>query len=584
MSAVDIEAVDERCRALAALAAQPGDAAASTLLAALDDPSWRVRGAAARALGERPPGVEAIGERLAGAALEDPHLWVRQAAGAALAGSSSSGLARLRAALRDPSIELRERALRALARWREPEASSALVEALADPVWRVRAAAAEALGDWARWESPPTPRPDRPAPRQTVIDALAAVALGDVDAAVRAAATFAIADAGAVDGDTAFSALRSLAEAPEVEIAVAALDALARSRRADRGPRLLPVLRRLARADSDSVRVAALRVLATLGDEAAPALDDIIAAADHRSWTVREEAIEVFADLGSHAPELLEDRLATLARSPAPGARYLAFRVLHRQGSVPGSITPALFEASVLDADPRSRDLASDLLGRTPHAVPLDTVAALLRHRSPAVRRRAAEVVARLGPSAISLLPALDGILPDPSRRVRRAAVQAVQGFGTLGSSRTPLVMRRAFEAEPQVVAAARLALRAIEAPLPERLRTLLGMIGMSYGPEALLLEAIEDALPAALSAEVGRVAGARVGWLDGLGAGGGGAALGAPAGLKQAVLAALAAAERAAARRGKGVAEGEVNRRARDREAAWLLAFVVRARMMGAP
>ncbi len=580
MSAHDIEAVDEQCRALAVLATTPGEAAEHTLLAALDDPSWRVRGAAARALGERPPGAAAVGDRLAAAALEDPHLWVRQAAASALAGTSAGGLARLRAALADPRVELRERALRALARWRVPEVEAALVAALADPVWRVRAAAAEAIGDWARWNRPAAPGP---APAEAAIDALAAVAQGDVDVAVRAAATFALADAGAVDGDTAFAALRAVAEAPEVDIAVAALDALARSRRSDRAVRLLPILRRLARADSDGVRIAALRVLATLGDEAAPALDDIVAAADHRSWTVREEALEIFAELGGRAPALLEDRLATLARSPAAGARYLALRVLHRQGRVPEALAPALFESSVLDTDPRSRDLARDLLGRTPHTVPLETVATLLGHRNPAVRRRAAQVVARLGPGAISVLPALDHVIPDPSRDVRRAAVLAVSGFGALGSSRSPLVLRRAFEGEAQVATAAQEALRAIAAPLPEALRALLGMVGMKYGPEGLLLEAIDDALPGSLGAEILRVAAARVRWLDGLG----GHVRGSPPRLpaatpKQAVLAALAAAERAAKRRGKRVPEGEVDRRARDREAAWLLSYVVRARMVG--
>jgi HEAT repeats len=249
---------------------------------------------------------------------------------------------------------------------------------------------------------------------------------------------------------------------------------------------------------------------------------------------------------------------------------------------VPEALAPVLFEASVLDADARTRDLARDVLGRSPHAVPVELVTALLAHPRPGVRRRAAETVARLGPAAVSALPALDRVIPDPSRKVRRAALDAVHSLGPLGSSRAPLVLRRVFEAEATVVAAARRALRAIEAPLPQTLRTLLGMVGMAYGPEGLLLDAIDDALPASLAAELGRVALARSRWLDGLGGFEAALPAGAPSSLRYALLSTLAAAERAAKRHGKGVPEGTANRRARDREAAWLLAFVVRGRMMG--
>jgi hypothetical protein len=196
--------------------------------------------------------------------------------------------------------------------------------------------------------------------------------------------------------------------------------------------------------------------------------------------------------------------------------------------------------------------------------------------------------VARIGPAAIGAFPALDRVIPDPSADVRAAAVHAVRTFGPLGSSRAPLLVRRAFEAEATVAAEAVAALRAVEGPLPERLREILGMIGKGDGPEGLLLGLTDAGMPPTVADALARVALARARWLDSLRAGRGPAPELPASTLRDTALAALAAAERAAARRrligreeaAEGGSPHGADRRARDREAAWLLAFLVRSRM----
>ena len=120
------------------------EAVPALALVVADDPDEGVRESAALALGKT-WSEEAV-EPLIGA-LGDPHSTVRGAAADALANTWSDRAAdplRL-AAAEDPSAQVRERALRALARLGADEAMAALRRAMQDPSPRIRRMATEML-------------------------------------------------------------------------------------------------------------------------------------------------------------------------------------------------------------------------------------------------------------------------------------------------------------------------------------------------------------------------------------------------------------------------------------------------------
>ncbi len=594
-----IETIDAQCQALAALGAAvaPSATELAGLRAALGAPASRVRAAAARALGAllardvtlRGLGAE-IARGLAEVALSDPHLWARQAAAGALAHAPGEALGCLDDALRGGEPEARERAARALGHWgrgsaaapavsaprestpRAELAERALAAALGDESPRVRAAAAEALGTLPALGA--------------AVEPLAARARGDADPTVRVAALGALGDAGAVDHDAAFGAIEAALGDEVTEAVVAALEATLASRRPDRAARLLVALRGLARSRPEEVRVAALRALASLGGGAAAAIDDVLAAASHRSWAVREQAVEAFVELAAGDPAIAEARLPALIASSWSGDRYVGLRVLHRIGALPEGLAPAVWAIALEDHDVRTRDLARELLGHAlaPGAALSERLLASLRGARPSARARAATIARELGPAASSLVPALVGALPDPSRAVRRAAVEALGAVGAAALPGVPPALRRAFEGELGVTQAAKAALKALSPELAPELRAKLATIVDRGASEELLLGMLDGGLPTRVEAELERAARNRARWHASLFP----AAAAPPdeasadpgGGARGAALAALDAAGAAAGRRRRP----DSGPGARRREVVWLLAFAVRELMAKAP
>jgi HEAT repeat protein len=627
-------ALDEQCLALASIgaAATPTASELANLRAALGADTSLLRTTAARALGALLARGSALGGRLADEisrelaqiAVRDPHLWARRTAAAALAHATNAALESLEAALRDNAVGVRERAARAIGPWGQGDASEAaagrpptprarvaelaLVAALEDAHYEVRAAAAETLGTL------PVLGPS--------LGALATMARGPAPSGLRIAAFGALADAGAVDHDLAFEALettltnagsgaaRATGEpAPRDEtdqLLVAALEAALATRRPDRATRLTAPLLGLLRSPSepDAVRIAALRALGSLGAEAAGALDDVLAAASHRSWTVREQAFEAFGELAAGNPSIVEARLPAIVASRSSGERYVGLRLLHRLGAVPEGLVPAIWEVALEDPDLRTRDLARELVGAfgPGSALPKRLSESLTSGRS-TIRARAAELARRLGPAASPLVPALVGALPDPSRKVRRSAVQALGAIGPAALPGVPPTIRRAFEREATVAEAARASLKVLAPELASDLRARVAAAVERGSGEALLLKMLVQGLPEGLEADFLRVAEGRARWHGSLHpeapvaptsptaasavtpaspttASAAAATLDAPSPdvspVHRAALAAMAAADEAAGRR----RHANQGAGARQREAAWLLAFLVRELM----
>jgi HEAT repeat protein len=580
-----LEALDERCLTITSvgLGAAPSAGEMADLHDALGDKASRVRAAATRALGSllaREGALDAllaaeVSRRLADVAVFDPHLWTRQAAASALAHAADAAIERLGAIVRAGEAEGRERAARAIGHWgrggaglppsRARLAERALAPALRDPNPRVRAAAAEALGALPALDE--------------AVAALAAAARDDADPAVRVAALGALGDAGVVDRDPAFDAVAAALGDEIDEVVVAALEAALAARRPDRPARLLTPLRALAQSHAEAVRVAAMRALASLGAAAASALDDVVAAATHRSWAVREQAVETFGELVAHDPSFVEARVPSLVASTTSGDRYVGLRLLHRVGAVPESLAPAVWVAALEDRDARTRDLARELVGSAlgPDAHLPERLLASLRHARPTTRARAAELARRLGPAASPLVPALLRAVPDPSRKVRKAAVGALGAIGEAALPGLPPALRRAFEGESTVVGAAQASVKSLAAGLAPELSARVINLLRGQKSETLLLSMLEGPLPPDVEAELARLAQRRAHWHASLGAETPPPAPPADAPpARAAVAAALDAADAAALRRKRP----DTGPGARQREAAWLLALVVRGLM----
>ncbi|HEU4409839.1 MAG TPA: HEAT repeat domain-containing protein [Polyangiaceae bacterium] len=636
-----LETLDARCLALASIgAARPPSAGElDDLRKALGAEASPLRTTAARALGallargalgEQP--ADAISRELAEIAARDPHLWTRHAAAAALSHATGAALAALETTLRGDDAGARERAARAIGHWgrgdpdaivgqppapRARLAELALAAALGDEHHGVRSAAAEALG------ALPGLGPS--------VGALAALARGPAPVGLRVAALGALGDAGALDHDAAFEALEATLtgpsrvapapvegapaahevppagkgapaahEAPPADeseqLLVAALEALAAVRRPDRAARLLAPLLGLLRSyvGPEGVRIAALRALASFGAEAAPALDEVLVAAGHRTWALREQAVETFGEIAAGDPSLAEARLPALVSSASSGERYIGLRVLFRLGALPEGLAPAVWAVALDDHDARTRELAREVLGKGlgPAGALPARLGESLGSARPAVRARAADLARRLGPAASPLVPALVGALPDPSRKVRRSAVEALGAIGAAALPGVPPALRRVFEGEGSVAQAARASLKALAPKLGPDLRARVTAAVERGTGEVLLLELLDRGLPADAEAEFLRAAHARARWHgsicpdppDGAPAAapappdGEPAASEAPAApaARRAALAALAAADEAAGRRKRP----DTGPGARQREAAWLLAFAVRGLM----
>lgn len=213
-------------------------------------------------------------------------------------------LRRLREGLRSTSVAQRVAAATALGALADRGGGACqvpeLVDAVSDPAWSVRAAAARAFADLAR-----APGADGPL-RDDAVAALRA-ALGDAEPAVRAAAAEALGASGRVEVAGALAALAS-GDAP-AQVAVAALHALA----ALGPPPVEVVAAAAAHADPEVVKEAVAVAARLPGPEAARIVRDAAASA---RWDVRRAAAR--AMLVRQDATLLDEAERRAADEPDP--------------------------------------------------------------------------------------------------------------------------------------------------------------------------------------------------------------------------------------------------------------------------
>lgn len=97
---------------------------------------------------------------------------------------------------------------------------------------------------------------------------------------------------------------------------------------------------------------------------------------------------------------------------------------------------------------PTEQEAAATALGRIGRAAVPSLIQAL-RHRDPEVRRKAALVLARIGPQAEEAVPELTASLDDQNEEVRTAATRALGQIGPAAAEAVPALMRRLVEPRP---------------------------------------------------------------------------------------------------------------------------------------
>ena len=208
------------------------------------------------------------------------------------------------------------------------EATPALVAALADPAWSVRASAARACAELARawWKRRGTTPGARTAAAAIDEGAGAALrrALSDPEPAVRAAAVDALAARGGAESAEAIAAVADdpAAPAPVVVAALRALTSLGE-------PRAAAIVRAAAHDDPEVVKEAVLAAARLPG----PGGEAILrVAASSARWDVRQAAARAMAERGDAALAGEASRLAVgepdplVARAFAEAARALGGR------------------------------------------------------------------------------------------------------------------------------------------------------------------------------------------------------------------------------------------------------------------
>jgi HEAT repeat protein len=205
----------------------------------------------------------------------------------------------------------------------------------------------------------------------------------------------------------------------------AALRALVSLRSRESLPRIVSLLR----ASSDSqVRLACLDALQVLGPDGTDVVPTLVAIArEETDEEVSAAALRVLTQTGDAGrADVICERLA--ARSPV--VRRAAAYAL---GDLPPSepVTAALMRA-LGDADPRVREAAASVLGRTKVPQARDALIEAMKDQAPQVRVAAAAALGRLGDHAA--VPSLRTALGSQSVDERRAAACAL---GLLGAVET---------------------------------------------------------------------------------------------------------------------------------------------------
>lgn len=182
-------------------------------------------------------------------------------------------------------------------------------------------------------------------------------------------------------------------------------------------PHILPVLNE---KDNTSLRVAALRVIASIADPAAE--DALVAQLKDRSHKVRQEAARALSKLAVKQSSV--EPLKRLLNDHYPNVRYNAIRALSKLA--PKSDVD-LFVGGLGDYDPRVRKFSVIALGKLKASKAVPQLTMLVRDYDPGVRMELVRALSFIG-SKETLQP-LVWLMGDPDINIRFIAVEAI---GTL--------------------------------------------------------------------------------------------------------------------------------------------------------
>jgi HEAT repeat protein len=320
----------------------------------------------------------------------------------------------LLAALRDLESKVRARAAEALGNLNHaaPDVISALAAALRDPEAYVRACAAEALGNLNH------AAPDVIADLRT--------ALHDPDSNVRAWAVSALRRLGA-DDHNIIPALHTALRNPDSEVRASAAEALGRLGYNDDDIRAL----RNALCDPDSdVRTRAAEALIQLGHASPDVISALLNTLRDSEPHLRARAAAALGQLAHVSPDVIAALHAALRDSAALVRCYAADAI----GKL-GNASPDVI-AALRDSAAQVRFYAAYALGQLSQASP-DIITALLhtalRDSTAYVRAGAIDAIGKLGSTSPDVIAALHNALRDPQWNVRACAVAALGQLGDAG-------------------------------------------------------------------------------------------------------------------------------------------------------
>jgi len=139
-------------------------------------------------------------------------------------------------------------------------------------------------------------------------------------------------------------------------------------------------------------------------------------------------------------PEVGPDGLVSLQR-PVPGSSLISHAAYEQPAELPQSLRP--FENWT------DQDAAEDALGRIGAAAVPALVQAL---HSPDLdtRRKAIEVLGRMGDEAAAAVPDLIPLLDDPDPQIRKSTARTIGQIGPSAKDAVPALMRTLFQPQPR--------------------------------------------------------------------------------------------------------------------------------------
>ncbi len=218
-------------------------------------------------------------------------------------------------------------------------------------------------------------------------------------------------------------------------------------------PYLLPVLEE---RDNETAKVAALNVIANIGD--ASAEDAVVKLLRDRDDRVRQQAARTLSAMGvknDYAIKALKEQLEDYN----PNVRYNAIRALSKMAPKEDA---NLFIEALGDYDSRIRMFAVLALGRLEVREAVPYLAQMVRDPDPNVRMAVVIALSKLGTQ--DCLEPLVAMMRDPDLNVRMLAVEKI-GHSTLRGADEPLV-RVAGSRDPRVASMALVALSNRKSPL----------------------------------------------------------------------------------------------------------------------